>query len=97
MFYADLRNPALSSGNRGSTRGFRGKSHPAKDQKSDHKEKCSHKNGRSLIARFQRIILNAGAGFLVVTTGAIMRMPGLPKKPAAYTIDVVDGKITGLS
>ena len=45
----------------------------------------------------QRVILNAGAGFLVVTTGAIMRMPGLPKKPAAYTIDVVDGKITGLS
>ena len=45
----------------------------------------------------QRVILNAGAGFLVVTTGAIMRMPGLPKKPAAYTIDVVGGKITGLS
>lgn len=45
----------------------------------------------------QRLILNAGAGFIVVTTGAIMRMPGLPKKPAAYTIDVVDGKITGLS
>ena len=45
----------------------------------------------------QRVILNAGAGFLVVTTGAIMRMPGLPKKPAAYSIDVVDGKITGLS
>lgn len=45
----------------------------------------------------QRVILNAGAGFLVVTTGAIIRMPGLPKKPAAYTIDVVGGKITGLS
>lgn len=45
----------------------------------------------------QRLILNAGAGFVVATTGAIMRMPGLPKKPAAYTIDVVDGKITGLS
>ncbi len=45
----------------------------------------------------QRLILNAGAGFVVVTTGAIMRMPGLPKKPAAYTIDVKDGKITGLS
>lgn len=45
----------------------------------------------------QRLILNAGAGFIVVTTGAIMRMPGLPKKPAAYTIDVVDGNITGLS
>lgn len=45
----------------------------------------------------QRLILNAGAGFVVVTTGAIMRMPGLPKKPAAMTIDVVDGKIIGLA
>lgn len=45
----------------------------------------------------QRLILNAGAGFVVVTTGAIMRMPGLPKKPAAMTINVVDGKITGLA
>ena len=45
----------------------------------------------------QRLILNAGAGFVVVTTGAIMRMPGLPKVPAAMHIDVVDGKITGLA
>lgn len=45
----------------------------------------------------QRLILNSGAGFVVVTTGAIMRMPGLPKSPAAYRIDVIDGKITGLS
>ncbi len=45
----------------------------------------------------QRLILNAGAGFVVATTGAIMRMPGLPKKPAALHIDVVDGKIVGLS
>ncbi len=45
----------------------------------------------------QRLILNAGAGFVVATTGAIMRMPGLPKNPAAMHIDVKDGKITGLS
>ncbi|MBO5659346.1 MAG: formate--tetrahydrofolate ligase [Duodenibacillus sp.] len=45
----------------------------------------------------QRLILNAGAGFVVVTTGAIMRMPGLPKAPAAYNIDVKDGRITGLA
>ena len=45
----------------------------------------------------QRVILNAGAGFAVVTTGAIMRMPGLPKAPAAMNIDVKDGKITGLA
>ena len=41
--------------------------------------------------------VNAGAGFVVILTGAIMTMPGLPKKPAAYGIDVDnDGKITGL-
>lgn len=45
----------------------------------------------------QRLVLNAGAGFVVVTTGAIMRMPGLPKAPAAMQIDVVDGRITGLA
>ena len=41
--------------------------------------------------------LSAGAGFLVAITGAIMTMPGLPKKPAALNIDVDEnGKITGL-
>lgn len=45
----------------------------------------------------QRLILNAGAGFIVVTTGSIMRMPGLPKVPAAMNIDVVNGNITGLA
>ena len=40
--------------------------------------------------------VSAGAGFVVVITGQIMTMPGLPKAPAAIGIDVVDGKITGL-
>ncbi len=41
--------------------------------------------------------VSAGAGFVVVLTGAIMTMPGLPKTPAAEGIDVDDtGKITGL-
>ena len=41
--------------------------------------------------------INAGAGFLVVLTGDIMRMPGLPKTPAAQSIDVnTDGDIEGL-
>ncbi len=39
----------------------------------------------------------AGAGFLVVLTGEIMRMPGLPRQPAAGKIDLQDGTITGLS
>ena len=41
--------------------------------------------------------VSAGAGFVVVLTGAIMTMPGLPKKPAADNIDVNEyGAITGL-
>ena len=42
--------------------------------------------------------VSAGAGFVVALTGSIMTMPGLPKKPAADSIDVDEnGKITGLS
>ena len=41
--------------------------------------------------------VSAGAGFVVVLTGAVMTMPGLPKQPAAFGIDVDEsGKITGL-
>ena len=41
--------------------------------------------------------VSAGAGFIVVLTGNVMTMPGLPKQPAAYSIDVDDkGMITGL-
>ena len=42
------------------------------------------------------VYVSAGAGFVVAITGTVMTMPGLPKKPAAERIDVVDGKITGL-
>lgn len=41
--------------------------------------------------------VSAGAGFVVVLTGAVMTMPGLPKTPAAFNIDVnEEGRITGL-
>lgn len=41
--------------------------------------------------------LSSGAGFIVVYTGDIMTMPGLPKKPAAFSIDVDnEGNISGL-
>ena len=45
----------------------------------------------------ERLILNAGSGFVVAMSGSIMRMPGLPKKPAAMSIDVQNGRITGLA
>lgn len=43
------------------------------------------------------LTVSAGAGFIVVLTGNVMKMPGLPKTPSAETIDIdSDGKITGL-
>lgn len=45
----------------------------------------------------RNVKISAGAGFVVALTGAIMTMPGLPKRPAAEKIDIdVNGKITGL-
>ena len=45
----------------------------------------------------REVYVSAGAGFVVVLTGAVMTMPGLPKVPAANGIDVAeDGTITGL-
>ena len=45
----------------------------------------------------KEVKISAGAGFVVVLTGDIMTMPGLPKSPAAERIDVDEtGKITGL-
>jgi formate--tetrahydrofolate ligase len=44
------------------------------------------------------VAVSAGAGFVVVLTGELMTMPGLPKTPAAEIIDIDDqGEITGLS
>ncbi|MEN0061104.1 MAG: formate--tetrahydrofolate ligase [Myxococcota bacterium] len=40
--------------------------------------------------------INAGAGFLVALLGDVVRMPGLPKRPTAWDIDVVDGTIHGV-
>lgn len=45
----------------------------------------------------REVYVSAGAGFVVALTGEVMTMPGLPKQPAAYGIDVDEkGVITGL-
>jgi formate--tetrahydrofolate ligase len=45
----------------------------------------------------RNIQVNSGAGFLVVLTGEIMRMPGLPKKPLAESVRFLpDGNVEGL-
>ncbi|MBE6760614.1 MAG: formate--tetrahydrofolate ligase, partial [Ruminococcaceae bacterium] len=62
---------------------------------SDDPAKLGRPTGFDITVRDVR--LSNGAGFVVVLTGDIMTMPGLPKKPAANSIDVdADGTITGL-
>ena len=49
------------------------------------------------VVKMNDLIPNTGAGFLVAISGDIMRMPGLPKQPAAVNMDIdEDGKIVGL-
>jgi formate--tetrahydrofolate ligase len=53
---------------------------------------------KDFLVTVRRIVINAGAGFLVPLTGDIMRMPGLPRVPSALNIDIDDdGVISGLS
>ena len=62
---------------------------------SDDAKKLGRPTGFKINVR--EVYVSAGAGFVVAINGAIMTMPGLPKKPAAYQIDVDDdGVITGL-
>lgn len=43
------------------------------------------------------VVINAGAEMIVLIMGSIMRMPGLPAKPQALNIDIINGEIEGLS
>ena len=62
---------------------------------SDDKTLLGAPNGFTVTVR--RVTVSAGAGFLVVKTGDILTMPGLPKIPAAENIDVDDdGNIIGI-
>ena len=62
---------------------------------SDDAKKLGRPSGFTINVR--EVFVSAGAGFVVAINGSIMTMPGRPKKPAAYQIDVDDnGVITGL-
>ena len=62
---------------------------------SDNPELLGRPSGFEINVR--EVYVSAGAGFVVVLTGSVMTMPGLPKAPAAFNIDVnEDGQITGL-
>ena len=52
---------------------------------------------KDFLINIREVYVSAGAGFVVAITGTVMTMPGLPKHPAAESIDVnEDGVITGL-
>ncbi len=52
---------------------------------------------KDFLVTVRQIIINAGAGFLVVFTGDIIRMPGLPAEPAAMRLDIDEGgNVVGL-
>ena len=62
---------------------------------SDDATKLGRPSGFTINVR--EVYVSAGAGFVVAINGSIMTMPGLPKKPAAFEIDVnEEGVITGL-
>ena len=62
---------------------------------SDDAKKLGRPEGFTINIR--EVYVSAGAGFVVAVTGTIMTMPGLPKNPAAFNIDVNDeGVIEGL-
>ena len=61
---------------------------------SDDPKKLGAPSGYRLTVREVRV--SAGAGFVVVLTGEVLTMPGLPVHPAAEKIDVQDGKVIGL-
>jgi len=51
---------------------------------------------RGFTITVREVQISAGAGFVVALTGDILRMPGLPARPAAMDVDVVDGQIVGV-
>lgn len=62
---------------------------------SDDASQLGAPEGHTLHVR--ELLPRTGAGFIVVLTGAVMTMPGLPKRPAAERIDIDDdGKMSGL-
>lgn len=70
----------------------------AKTQKSLSDNPALLGRPKDFLITVREIIIAAGAGFLIPITGDIMRMPGLPKKPAATVIDISNsGNISGLS
>lgn len=54
-------------------------------------------DAKNNVLHVRDVEIKTGAGFVIVLCGTMVTMPGLPKEPNAEKIDLVDGKVTGLS
>jgi formate--tetrahydrofolate ligase len=69
----------------------------AKTQKSLSDDQYKKGRPKGFTVKIREVELSSGAGFIVPIAGTIMRMPGLPSKPAAENIDIdAEGRISGL-
>jgi formate--tetrahydrofolate ligase len=69
----------------------------AKTQYSFSSDPKAYGVAKNFELKVRDVIINNGAGMIVVIMGEIMRMPGLPKEPQAKQIDIVNGFVEGLS
>lgn len=69
----------------------------AKTQYSFSADAKAYGDVRDFELKISDVVINRGAQMIVVLAGDIMRMPGLPKVPAAIHMDIVNGEIEGLS
>jgi formate--tetrahydrofolate ligase len=69
----------------------------AKTQYSFSSDPKAYGLAKNFELKVRDVIINNGAGMIVVIMGEIMRMPGLPKEPQARQIDIIDGFVEGLN
>ncbi|MDR1200667.1 MAG: formate--tetrahydrofolate ligase [Tannerellaceae bacterium] len=69
----------------------------AKTQYSFSSDPKAYGVAKNFELKVRDVVINNGAGMIVVIMGEIMRMPGLPKEPQAKQIDIVNGFVEGLS
>jgi len=62
---------------------------------TDHASIAGRPEGFDITVR--QVLVSAGAGFMIPLLGAIMRMPGLPRSPQAERMDLVGGKVVGMT
>lgn len=69
----------------------------AKTQYSFSSDAKAYGVAKNFEIKINDLVINNGAEFIVAIAGEIMRMPGLPKRPSALNMDIINGQIEGIS